>query len=131
MTGLMRGRTSLGGNENAPADLPARIVRVDPTDGADGVFRDALIVVSFSHPLDAASLAGNALRVQEGSRTLVGEWKLSPDGAVAIWSASDLLKPGAVHFVVASGLKDCRGRELPRHESRFVPADLTCEDLLT
>ena len=130
MTGLMRGRTLLGGSENRGVpDEPVRIVRVDPLNGAAGVFRDATIIVSFSHPLDAASLGGETLRVEEAGRALVGEWKLSPDGAVAMWIATGLLTPGREHVIVVSGLKDRHGREVPRHESRFVPGDLTFEEL--
>jgi hypothetical protein len=130
MTGLVRARPLLGGGDNrASADEPFRIVRVDPTNGAAGVFRDAPVVVSFSHPLDVASLAGESLRVEEAGHALAGEWRLSPDGAVAMWIATTLLQPGREHVVVASGLKDRHGREVPRHESRFVPGDLTFEDL--
>jgi len=130
MTSLVRGRALLGaGDGRALPEEPLRILRVDPTDGAAGVFRDSPVVVSFSHPIDSASLAGEALRVEAAGHELAGEWRLSPDGAVAMWIATDPLKPGREHLIVASGVKDRQGREVPRHESRFLAGDLSFEDI--
>ena len=108
---------------------PAQVVRVDPDDGATCVFRDAPVVARLSRPLDAESLGGPSFRVEDQEGPVPGRFLVSPDGHVVIWRAERPLIPGAVHFVVACGLRDRSGREVARHVSRFVPCDLSFSDL--
>ena len=42
------------------------VVRVDPADGASGVFRDAPVIVSLSQPADAATVGPASFRVEAG-----------------------------------------------------------------
>jgi hypothetical protein len=115
----------------APAEAQGpTVLRVNPEDGAVGVFRDAPVIVSLSHPVDLDSLTPDALRVETSDGTVVdGRVDPSPDGAVLIWTAASVLTPGAVHFVALRGLRDRRGIELGAHVTRFVPCDLTLADL--
>lgn len=109
---------------------PAVVLRVDPHDGATGVFRDATVVACLSHPADAASLGPETFRVEEaGTRAVPGRLALSPDRATVIWTARRLLTPGVEHLVTADGLRDTRGQPVGRHCSRFVPCDLVMADL--
>lgn len=106
------------------------VLRVNPEDGAVGVFRDAPVIVSLSHPVDPASLAPDALRVETSDgRPVPGAVAASPDGAVLIWTAASYLVPGLVHFVALHGLRDRRGLLVGQHVTRFVPCDLTLADL--
>ncbi len=108
------------------------VVRVDPADGASGVFRDTPVIVSLSQPADAATVSRDTFRVEASGRTEVeGGIRLSPDGAVLIWTAARLLAPGVVHFVAVRGVRDRRGVPVKAHVSRFVPCDIALSDLLT
>jgi hypothetical protein len=114
-----------------PGDAEAPMVlRVNPEDGAVGVFRDAPVIVSLSHPVDPASLTPDAVRVETSDGAVVeGRVSPSPDGAVLIWTAARTLTAGTVHFVALRGLRDRRGLDLKPHVTRFVPCDLTLSDL--
>lgn len=116
-----------------PADEGEPLVlRVDPADGASGVFRDTPVIVSLSQPADAATVSRESFRVEAGGRALVdGGIRLSPDGCVLIWTSTRPLAPGVVHFVAIQGVCDRRGVPVRAHVSRFVPCDLALSDLLT
>jgi hypothetical protein len=113
----------------AGADDPARILRVEPRDGATGVFRDTPIVASVSHPLLPSSLTAEAFAVEDEIGAVPGRPALSPDGRCVVWRAERLLVPGAAHRVTVAGLRDVRGRTMAPHRSAFVPCDLTFRDL--
>ena len=109
---------------------PVWVTRVDPVDGATGVFRDAPVLARLSHPADATTVHAGSFRVEESGGAMVpGELILSPDGQLLIWTATRLLAPGIEHLVTADGLKDHRGREVVPHRSRFVPCGLARGDL--
>lgn len=116
-------------SDGCDQDEPAKVASVEPQDGESQVLRDAPIVVRLSHPLDPASVTETSLWVQDPEGPVPGELHLSPDGQVVIWGGARPLKAGALHFLVATGLRDRRGRAVPPHWSRFVPCDLTREDL--
>lgn len=103
---------------------PARIVAVDPVDGASGVFGDAAVVLSLSHVIDGGCLNPSCLAVHDPSGPVPGRVRLAEGGCLLVWTAGRRLVPGAVHFVIASGLRDAHGRAFPEHLSRFVPCDL-------
>ena len=111
------------------ADHPLRVLYLDPMDGATGVFRDALVVASLSHALDAASVTAEAFAVEDEDGTVPGRTVLSPDGRCVVWRAERLLAPGTAHRVTVAGLRDVRGRTVAPHRSRFVPCDLTYRDV--
>jgi Bacterial Ig-like domain len=116
---------AVAGDAEAPM-----VLRVNPEDGAVGVFRDAPVIVSLSHPVDPGSLTPEAVRVETSDGAVVeGRVSPSPDGAVLIWTAVRTLTPGIVHFVALRGLRDRRGLDLKPHVTRFVPCDLTLSDL--
>jgi hypothetical protein len=113
------------------SSLPPTVLRMDPRDGATGVFRDAPVVVSLSHGADARTLGPETFRVEEAGRGPVpGRLRLSPDGSVLIWKAERLLTAGVEHVVTACGVRDARGREVAPHRSRFVPCDLVMDDVV-
>lgn len=111
----------------APGDV--LVVRVDPADGAAGVFRDAAVVVRLSSPAQPRSVTADALKVVDATGRVPGTLRLSPDRRVVIWRAERLLAPDSVHFVVVSGLRDARGREVAPHLSRFLACRLVSGDL--
>jgi hypothetical protein len=123
--------TQRAGAAPASGEAPS-VLRVNPEDGAAGVFRDAPVIVSLSHPIDPATLAltPDAVRVETVDGCIVeGRVSASPDGAVLIWTAVHGLTAGAIHFVAVRGLRDRRGLDLRPHVTRFVPCDLTLADL--
>jgi len=111
------------------ADRPPTVARVDPNDGATQVLRDAPVILRLSQPLDPESLSPQSVSVQDDFGTVPGCLRLSPDFHVVIWGAERFLRPGILHFVVARGLRDQRGRPVDPHWSRFVPCDLARSDL--
>ncbi|MBI3932762.1 MAG: hypothetical protein HY317_05045 [Acidobacteria bacterium] len=113
----------------AAQDEGARVARVDPADGAVGVFRDACVVVWLSHPADPGSLSAATLHVEDPAGLVPGRLDVSPDAHAVVWRGERPLTPGVPHFVVASGLRDARGREVSPHVSRFVPCDVGWRDL--
>ena len=108
---------------------PARVVYLDPFDGATGVFRDALVVASLSHAVDPASLTAEAFVVADEDGPVPGQAVASADGRCLVWRPGRLMVPGGCHRVVVAGLVDRRGRTLATHRSRFVPCDLTYSDV--
>jgi hypothetical protein len=114
---------------DSPAPESPGIIRVDPDDGATGVFRDAPVALRANQPVDPGSIGPEALRVQDSEGPVPGRVRLSPDRRVLIFCPERPFQPGRLHFVVALGLRDARGRLLEPHWSRFVPCDLGREDL--
>jgi Bacterial Ig-like domain len=110
-------------------DDPVRVLRMDPTDGATGVFCDTPIVASLSHPLQASSVTAEAFAVEDEAGAVPGEPALTPDGRCVVWRPARLLVPGVAHRVRVAGLRDVRGRTMAPHQSRFVPCDLTFRDV--
>jgi hypothetical protein len=116
------------------ADAPdpaagAAVVRVDPADGAAGVFRDAPVVVRFSRPADPASVSSATVRVEDPEGEVPGFVHLVQDARVAIWRGQRLLMPGVLHFVVVTGVRSARGLPFAAHMSRFVSCALSWRDL--
>lgn len=119
----MRGAAGRDGGRQA--DQPPAVLHVDPDDGRVGVFCDALVVLHVSQPLDEASLVAATFSVRDPAGAVPGELRVVGRGDVLVWRAARRLRPDAPHFVLVSGLLDRRGRELPRHLSRFVPCAFT------
>ena len=111
------------------ADDAVRVLYVDPTDGATGVFRDALVVASLSHALDGGSITADTFAVEDADGVVPGRSTLSADGRCLVWRGARLLVPGVMHRITVAGLRDLRGRALAPHRSRFIPCDLTYRDV--
>jgi hypothetical protein len=124
--GLRSNSLAFGGPSD---DVPGCFVRVDPADGASGVFRDTPVVARLSHPGDPGSLSEQTFHVIDGCGPIPARLRLSPDRMVVIWQAERLLEPGVPHFVISSGLQDSRGRPVLPHLSRFLPCSLARQDL--
>lgn len=112
-----------------PAPVPARVLRVEPVDGATGVLRDAAVLLKLSAPVDESSLALGAVTVRDDQGAVPGHLLVSGEGDLLVWQPQRRLSPEALHFVLARGLRDAHGRELPEHCSRFVAGPLALADL--
>lgn len=112
-----------------PGDGPSRIVRIDPQDGAYGVFCDAPVVARLSHPADLTTVGAHTLQVEDDIGLLPGVVLASPDAHVLVWRPMQPLRPGIEHVVRAEGLRDQRGRPVDHHRSWFVPCALAWSDL--
>ncbi len=115
-----------------PSDeTPTRVVRIDPGDGATGVFKDTPVVARLSQPGDPSSLSPRTFHVLDEAGEVPAQLRMSLDGSVVIWQAGRLLEAGVLHSVACSGLKDRRGRQVSPHLSRFLVCDLARTDLGT
>jgi hypothetical protein len=124
--GLRSNSLAWGGS---PGDTPPRVLRIDPGEGAAGVFRDTPVVALLSHAADRQSLDAHVLVVTDASSRVPGRVVLSPDGRVLVWQSDRLLKAGESHEVQCAGLRDLRGREIAGLFTRFVPCDIAWSDL--
>jgi hypothetical protein len=108
---------------------PTYVELVDPDDGASGVFRDTVVLVRFSWPIDPLSLSDESFRVECPNGPVPGRIDLSPDGAILLWRSHRLLEARCVHVVMADGLRDERGEAVDRCISRFATSDLILGDI--
>lgn len=135
MSGLVAstGRPLLRVPAQAAADdeVPTRVLRIDPADGAVGVFGDAPVVAVLSRALDRRSVNDITFEVRGDAGPVAGSLRTSPDGRAVVWTPACPLLAGQVHQVVAFGLRDARGRPVEKHRSTFVPCAMTLSDLLT
>jgi hypothetical protein len=127
-----QGLRSNSGWFGGPSDeTPTRVVRIDPSDGATGVFKDTPVVARLSQPGDPSSLSPRTFRVLDEAGEVPARVRMSRDGTVVIWQAERLLEADVPHLVTCSGLKDRRGRQVSPHLSQFVVCDLSRADLGT
>ena len=122
-------RSNTVGWDGPPGDRPARVVWIDPPDGATGVFLDDPVVVSLSHPADPASATAHTFRVADGDGDVPGQLAFSPDARVLMWTPQRPLRPG-LHTVTIAGVRDLRGREMAAHASRFAPCRFSAKDVM-
>jgi len=121
------GPTSAIRRSASTSTLPACVLRVDPLDGATGVFRDAPVLVRLSGPLDDASLTAEAFSVRDPDGPVPGSLsRVAVD--LLVWNASRALRPHAIHFVLTRGLRDVAGHAIADHCSRFVCGELGFAD---
>ena len=112
-----------------PEDEEARIVHIEPPDGARGVFRDTPVVASFSRPADAGTITLETFVVLDDDGPVPGSVWTSLDGRVAVWTPSRLLTAGMLHRARVGPLRDAQRRAVRLHESTFVPGHLALGDL--
>ena len=108
---------------------PFHVERVEPPDGATGVLRDDPVLVRFSAPVDADRLDEATVEVREADGAVPSRVEMLDGGRVLVWWPGRRLRPGQEHRLVASGLRDRRGREAPAFASRFTPGTLSGEEL--
>jgi hypothetical protein len=124
--GLRSNALPFGGYDG---DDPTRVLRVDPTDGLAGVFRDTPVLARLSRPVQGRSVSAVTFRIDDTGGLVPGRARLSPDGRVIVWRGDRLLEAGVEHVLVVAGLRDERGRDVLPHRSRFVPSTLTWAEL--
>jgi hypothetical protein len=130
-SGVLRPGLRSHGSESGGAgeDGPTSVLRIDPRDGAVCVFRDTPVVAYFSRPLDPAGVSAQTFRVLDDQGAVSGHVRLSPDACVLMWKPDGPLAANVHHFVISSGLRDTRSREVSAHLSRFLTCDLMLRDI--
>src|SRR4030095_10182972 len=104
-------------SSRAGAADPVRVLRVEPRDGATGVFRDTPVVASLSHALQPASLTGEAIAVEDEAGPVPGRSALSADGRCVVWRAERLLVADAAHRAALDGLRAAHRRTIATHST--------------
>jgi hypothetical protein len=107
---------------------PAFVSAVEPGDGALGVFRDTVVVLRFSEPLEPRHL-GQGVRLCDPEGPVPTRLELTPDGRVLTCRPARLLRAGVAHEVEADALYDRHGRPIRPHRSRFTPGQLAFCDV--
>lgn len=123
-------RSNTVGWDRPPGDRPGCVVRIDPADGATGVFLDDPVVATFSHSADVASATADTVRVSDDRGDVPGRFRFSPDARVMVWTPQGRFRPGVPHTVTIAGLRDHRGRDMAAHASGFVPCPFTARDVM-
>jgi hypothetical protein len=113
----------------APGEEEARVVHIEPPDGARGVFCDTPVVASFSRPADSGTVCVDTFVVLDDAGPVPGHVWTSVDGRLAVWTPARLLTAGMLHRVRVGPVRDAQGRALRLHESTFVPGHLALGDL--
>jgi RHS repeat-associated protein len=108
------------------AATPPSVIAVEPADGALSVPAISTVRVTFSEPVDRASVAGVASLTTDGA-DVPGAASLSLDGRVLTFRPSSLLASDTVYeFNVAAGVRDLNGQAMAEpFASSFTSADTT------
>jgi hypothetical protein len=115
------------------ANGPPRVLGVSPSDGAQGVARDALVVVRFSQPMNAASVEGAYQSNGLAAALVVFGWNeafttltitpASPLAYAASAAATDGSSPAfdaqAYQYGFSAGATDRAGQALPAQSFTF------------
>lgn len=119
-----------GGGDSAPANPnpppagppPLQVVAFNPADASDGILRTVVPTITFSHPLDAATVTSSSvqLRLPSGPQTFA----YAVNGSMVNVAPATRLQPGATYTVLAgTALRGLGGEALAAEASAsFVVA---------
>jgi hypothetical protein len=101
---------------------PPEVQLVTPSDGATDVGPNAVVVLTFSEPLDAATITNQTFDLLAGGERLFASVTRSADNRTV--TLSTVLPPDSVVTVVATdAVKDLSGNALADFQSRFSTAE--------
>jgi len=129
--GYMYGITDFAGNTTsyswpfttaATADTtPPTVVSVTPSNGATGVGLSALVVVTFSKSLNAATVNNNTMALfVNGTARIGGVNSISSDNRTVTLYGGTLPGSTTLTVVATSGVQDLSGNHLTDFSSRFT-----------
>ncbi|HXH06727.1 MAG TPA: PKD domain-containing protein, partial [Vicinamibacterales bacterium] len=106
---------------------PPFVAAVTPAPGAAGVPRSSVVSITFSEPVDAASVAPGAIALFLGDAPVAGAFSLAPGGSAAVFRPAAPLESDAVYrVVVAATIRDLAGHAMAApFTSQFRTADET------
>jgi len=95
------------------APTPPTVVAISPANGARNIAFTAPVAVTFSEPLDPASVGTGALTLTKSGALVSGTLSLSPAGTVLTFRPDTLLdSAGSYQVTVAATVKDLVGRPM-------------------
>lgn len=102
-----------GGGGGSPPDTDVPVVTAtSPQNNAANVPVDSVIAVTFSEPIDPATLTAEAVSIRSGFNTRAGT--ISYSGTTATFTPNAVLDTGAMYTVhVSPGVTDAAGNALP------------------
>jgi hypothetical protein len=110
---------------------PFRVRRVEPPDGARGVLRDDPVLLLLTSPLDPDRLHEATVAMWEEEGPVPSRLQPLDGGRVLVLRPRRPLRAGCVHRLRIEGLRDRKGREAPRVDSRFTTGSLAGAELAT
>lgn len=103
-----------------PDRTAPRVLFASPADGATAVPQNARVSVTFTEPMERATLAG-AIGVAGPRGAVIGAAAVSDDARSVTFTPADPLEPGAVHTAsLAAGARDLAGNALAPTSWAFV-----------
>ncbi len=101
--------TTVGGVDTTPPT----IISVNPAENATGVLTSVFLVVTFSEPMDPATINPMNIRLMNGGVPVLGAVTPSPDNRYAIFTPGAALATSTVYTgVVTTGVRDAAGNAL-------------------
>lgn len=93
---------------------PPTVLAVEPADGAEMVPLTAVVKVTFSKPIDPATMTATALTVADATGPLAGVRSVTPGNRVVTFQPQSLLTSQTNYTVtVTTAVEDLNGRALP------------------
>ena len=122
--------TTAGAVSTVPVSLgatPPVVIAVTPANGSAAVPLASAVRITFSEPVDPASLTPDALAIFEGAAATAGTISLAPGNTVVTFRPTGLLSSQAIYQVrVAGTIRDLAGNPMGApFVSQFSTVDLT------
>lgn len=123
-----------GGGESTPDTTPPSIIATNPANGATGFFIDGSIRITFSEPMDLATIKPTTVKLENTSNSMPVTLLLFYDGDVVTITLASPLAPSTNYTAtVTSDVKDLAGNALTAAHSwsfttetdAWQPSDLT------
>ena len=96
-----------------PDFTPPTVVLVVPATGATDIATNTLVTITFSEPMDAATLNTTNIKLASGATDISGTVSVSADKTIATFTPTSSLARGAVYTVTAkTGITDLAGNAL-------------------
>ena len=106
------GGSSSGGGSGTPDTTPPTVIATDPADTATGVFVDGSISVTFSEPMNAATISTTTFTLEDASHIQVPANVSYVDNTATLTPINSLVLSAPYTATVTTGVRDLAGNAL-------------------